>query len=518
VELRPYQTEAVDKIIERRNLLLAMVMGSGKTATSIAAVRQLRREREVTNGAVFCLKSIKWQWVREIAKWDPRARVQVVDGTKAERHYAIRHAADYNYTILHYQCLINDWDLIKEYLPIDFLILDEATAIKSMTSKTSKRAKGMAKHTDVRLALSGQPVENRPEELYSIMQFVDADVLGPFHKFDRAFITRDHWGKPIRYKNLPTLQHAIAPAMFRRSREDIKEWLPDMIEIEVPVILEPAVMKLHDYVRDDLSMAIDAAIGMGMGSGSFDVMKHYGAAVRDEGLSAMGQVMSRLLAMRMLSSHPVLLKISADQFDSPLSKRGSEYASTLLAAGMLDNLPTMTAKLEGLVEMVREILDEDPRHKVVVFSYFKPMLAMIRHQFASVGISSVLITGDVTAQARDDAIVRFNTDPHCRLFLSSDAGAYGVDLNQGSHVINYDLPWSGGALAQRIARIDRTNSAFDQIQVVYMYGQGTIEERMYRMLVQKRKVARAFLDGEFDAKSGGLKLDLESLREFLDSI
>lgn len=518
MELRPYQVEAVERIVERQNLLLAMTMGSGKTATAIASVRRLRRLREVNRGAVFALKSIKWQWVREIQKWDPRASVQVVDGTKAERHYALRHAKDFNYTILHYQCLIHDWDLIREYLPIDFMILDEATAIKGMTTKTSKRAKMMGKHTEVRLALSGQPVENRPEELYSILQWVDPDVLGPFMKFDRAFITRDHWGKPIRYKNLPVLQKAVAPAMFRRSREDIKEWLPDMIEIEVPVILDSASMKLHDLVRDDLSMSIDAAMGMGMGGGSFDVMKHYGAAQRDEGMSMMGQVMSRLLAMRMLSSHPTLLKISADQFDSPLSKRGSEYASTLHAAGHLDGLPLMTAKLEALVEMVREILDEDPQHKVVVFSYFKPMLAMIRHQFSSAGISSVLITGDITAQARDDAIVRFNTDPKCRLFLSSDAGAYGVDLNQGSHVINYDLPWSGGALAQRIARIDRTNSAFDQIQVVYMYGQGTIEERMYRMLVQKRKVARAFLDGEFDAKSGGLKLDLESLREFLDMI
>jgi Type I site-specific restriction-modification system, R (restriction) subunit and related helicases len=95
VQLRPYQVEAVERIIERHNLLLAMVMGSGKTATSIVAVRQLRREREVTNGAVFCLKSIKWQWVREIAKWDRRARVQVVDGDRAARHWGIRHASEF---------------------------------------------------------------------------------------------------------------------------------------------------------------------------------------------------------------------------------------------------------------------------------------------------------------------------------------------------------------------------------------------------------------------------------------
>jgi len=514
MELRPYQTEAVERIVERGNLLLAMTMGSGKTATAISGVRRLRRLRQVDRGVVFALKSIKWQWVREINRWDPRASVQVVDGSKLQRSHAIRQADNFHYTIVHYQCLVNDWELLREYMPIDFVILDEATAIKGMGTKTSKRAKLMAKHTDVRLALSGQPVENRPEELFSIMQFVDADVLGPFPKFDRAFINRDHWGNPRSYKNLPVLATRMGEAMFRRSREDIKEWLPERIEIEVPIVLDADVMKLHDHIRADLSDSIDAALSMGGMGGGFDILSHYGAAPRDERMGAMGQVMSRMLAMRMISAHPHLLRLSAEEFDTQLSRRGSEYASSLKAAGMLDGFGADTTKLAALIEMVEEILDEDPSHKVVVFSYFKPMLAMIGHRIKA---GHALITGDVTGMARDRAITRFNTDPTCRVFLSSDAGAYGVDLPQGSHIINYDLPWSGGALQQRIARIDRTNSAFDQINIMYLYGQGTIEARMFRLLQQKAKVARAFLDGEFDAKSGGIKLDLESLREFLDA-
>jgi SNF2 family DNA or RNA helicase len=441
--------------------------------------------------------------------------VQVVDGTKAQRSYGIRHADEYHYTILHYQCLVNDWDLIKRFLPIDFVILDEATAIKSFTAKTSKRAKVLGKHTDVRLALSGQPVENRPEELFSIMQFVDPDVLGPFPKFDRAFITRDHWNRPVRYKNLPALHKRMndTGVLFRRSREDIKEWLPERIPIEIPIVLEPAVMKLHDHIKADLSDAIDNAISYGTSIRAF-----IDPLFEEDGTTMMGQVMSRLLAMRMLSAHPHLLRLSADEFDSPLSKRGSEYASLLAAQGLLDGFPTDTTKLTALVEMVQEILAEDPAHKVVIFSYFKPMLAMIKSAlWRATSARSVLLTGDVTGLARDRAITAFNTDSEVKIFLSSDAGAYGVDLNQGSHLINYDLPWSGGALAQRVARIDRTNSAFQSIRIMDLYGQGTIEERMHRMLQQKAKVAAAFLDGEFDAKSGGLRLDLESLREFLDN-
>jgi SNF2 family DNA or RNA helicase len=516
IQLRPYQHEGVDRILDRRNLLLAMVMGSGKTVTSAAAVRKLRRLREVDCGAVFALKSTKYQWVREIAKVDPNAKVQVIEGDKRRRVAGYRRALRYQYTILHYECLIHDWDEIKQYLPTDFLILDEISAIKGFKAKRSKRAKILGKRCDVRLGLSGQPVENRPEELFSIMEFIDPDVLGPFTRFDRTFIVRDHWGRPTRYRNLHLIQNRLGPAMYRKSRDDIAQWLPDLIPVEMPVVLDEVTMRLHDIVRADLSEAIDKALNAGA-SGYFDVEAHYGRAdYQDHTL--MGQVMSRLLAMRMLSSHPRLLRVSADDFDNPLTKKGSTYASEMKEAGLLDNLPLSSAKLDALLETVNDILDEDPLHKVVIFSYFKPMLKMIGTHFTKTKRPYTTITGDITsAKERFTRIERFNTDPKCRLFLSSDAGAYGVDLHAGSHLINYDLPWSAGALAQRSARIDRTASGFAQIRIIYMFGHQTIEERMYDQLQQKAKVARAFIDGDFDARSGSLKLDLESLREFLDA-
>ena len=524
MELRPYQTEAIDRIVQRHNLLLALTMGAGKTVTAVAAIRSPRRQRVVNNGVIFALKSTKWHWMREIAKVDPRAKVQVVDGDKRARSYAIRHADQYHYTIMHYECLVNDWDLIKEYLPIDFVVLDECTYIKGFAAKRSKKAKVLGKHSAVRIALSGQPVEGVPEHLFSIMEFVDPEVLGGFHKFDSTFIVRDGWGRPLRYRNLPLITQRLGQAMYRKSREDIAEWLPEMVEKEMPVVLDPITMKLHDRVRDDLSLAIDQALSGGA-KGSFDVLAHYGRTTSGGvGTSLMGQVMSRLLAMRMLSSHPRLLLYSADDFDTELSRRGSEYASELRASGALKSLPEHHVKLDTLVETVVAILDEDPRHKVVVFSYFKPMLRMIATELMGavksgpLGAGLTMITGDVSGPERDKRIQRFNNDPSCRIFLSSDAGAYGINLNQGSHLLCYDLPWSSGALAQRISRIDRTDSAFKQINIGYMFGLNTIEERMYNMLQQKRRVSRAFIDGEYDNKTGGISLDLESLREFLDAV
>ena len=490
-------------------------MGAGKTVAAVAAVRRLRRQRVVDRGVVFALKSTKWHWMREINKADPRATVQVVDGDKKHRLAAIRRSGQYHYTIMHYECLVNDWEAIKAYLPVDFMILDEATYIKGFAAKRTRAAKALGKHAKVRIALSGQPVENRPEELFSICEWVDASVLGSFHKFDRTFIVRDSYGRPTRYRNLHLITQRLGPAMYRKSREDIAEWLPEMIEQEMPVVLDRKTMALHDLVRQDLSDAIDKAIAEGV-RGSFDVLAHYGRVQSGRDISLMGEVMSRLLAMRMLSSHPRLLQISADQFDTEVSRRGSRYASELKASGVLGNIPDEQEKFSSLLERVQDILAADPRHKVVVFSYFKPMLAMIGTALAKSKIPYTTITGDIAGPERDRRIQRFNNDPNCKVFLSSDAGAYGINLNQGSHLLCYDLPWSSGALAQRISRIDRTDSAFKQINIGYMFGLGTIEERMYNMLQQKRKVSRAFIDGEFD-RSGTLKLDLQSLREFLDA-
>ena len=512
--LRPYQTECVERVLDRHSLLVGMVMGSGKTAASIVSIRRLRQQRIVTCGTVFALKSTLGQWQREIALWDPRAKVQVIGGTKHQRISGYARAHRFNYNLANYEVLVNDWPEIKEHLPVDFLIFDEVTMLKGFTAKRSKRAKVLAKLSTVRLGLSGQPVENRPEELYSLMEAIDPEVLGSFGLFDRTFIVRDGWGRPTRYRNLHLLAGRLGPAMFRRTREDIAEWLPERVELEMPVVLDRITMRLHDIVRRDLSDALDKAIAAGIG-GTFDVNAHYGHAPA-EGSEALGAVMSRLLAMRMLSSHPRLLRGSADDFDSPITKMGSQYASEMKAAGLLENLPLANAKLDALVETIVEILSEDPAHKCVVFSYFKGMLAMIGQALVKLKIPFTTLTGDVTSsKERDRRIERFNNDPACKVFLSSDAGAYGVSLGQGSHLINYDLPWSAGALAQRVARIDRTDSAFKSIRILFMFGTGTIEERMLQMQRQKAKVARAFIDGEFD-KGGVLKLDLQSLREFLD--
>lgn len=512
-ELRPYQRQAADLAVARGSLLLAMTMGSGKTATAITAIEELADRGDVNGGAVFVQNSTKYQWLREIKKWGGGS-AHVVDGPKPRRIEQYRQAYQYRYTILNYDALVHDWELIAEYLPIDFVIADEVTNIKSFTAKRSRRLKAVGRCSPFRFGMSGQPVENRPEELFSIMEFIDDDVLGPFPKFDRTFIVRDNWGKPRRYRNLPLLKKSLDEAMFRRSREDIAEFLPQVLTVDLPAPLDEASWALYDYIRENLLEVIAVAVSLGMGG--FDLMSHYGRGDSHDGNMLKGEIMSRITTMRLLCDHPNLLRHSAEDFDDPLTKSGSAYASDLKALGMLKDLPTTSDKLDALFEQVNEILAENNTNKAVIFSGFKPMIKMMQQYFVKAKREVVIITGDVVPRDRDIAITRFNEDPKCRIFLSSDAGAYGVNLDGGSHLVNYDLPWSAGAYAQRVARIDRLSSVHRQIYVASMYAEGTIEERQYEMLKEKQRISAAFLDGKFDTK-GTLNLTLDSLRTFLEA-
>jgi SNF2 family DNA or RNA helicase len=498
----------------RGNQLLAIVMGGGKTLTALAVIESMHDEGRVRSGLVLAGLSLQFQWYDMIRR-ETQATVQVINGSKAERAFQYKWMHRFRYNIISYQTLVNDLAMITHRRKPDFVIADEATAIKGFTSQRSRTVKALGKQINVRFALTGQPIENKPEELYSIMEFVDPAVLGPFPAFDRTFITRDVFGRPTRYKNMPLLQATIGDAMLRRSRDDIKEYLPAIVTKEEWVPLVGPAQRLYQYIAADALNLLEQMLSNGMATG-WNILSAYGRA-EDQGGNAMrGELMSRLLCMRLLCCHPKLLSMSADNFDDPEARSGSRYAAWLKENGHLRGLGTRAddTKLDECVRMVMESLSEDPKNKIVVYSFFKPMIAMLKARIEGKLRKPVaVITGDHTQLQRRQALARFSK--HTPVLLSSDAGQYGVDLPYANYLMSYDLPWSAGAYAQRVARIDRTSSQFPHVTVMTLLTRGTIEERQFAMLRQKGMVAGAWLDGQnIDAK-GGLTLSLESLRQFL---
>lgn len=504
--LYPYQQESVDKMVDRGQVLLGLVMGAGKTVTTIAAVETLVDTGEVDRCLVVVPASLKYQWMREINKFTD-SHVVVIDGTPKQREQKWKKALSSRYIIVNPESLIRDANYYK-HLSWQCLIVDEATMLKSRSSKRSKMLKRLAKPVYYRYALTGQPIENRPEELFSIMEFVDASILGRFDLFDKTFIIRDHFGRPTRYKNLKVLHESLTECMIRKTREDIADQLPEIIHQVIPVAFDKRGADIYNRISSDLLHQLQAVIGVH--GGSFNLWRHYNDAASNE---AQGQIMTRLTALRMLCDNPELVVRSSNLYQDATNKEGSQYAYEVCQAGLFDG-PLHAPKLEAVVEYIRDVLEEDHNNKVVLFSFFKENLRLI--QQATKGITnSVLFMGGMGAKERDDAKQQFSTDPRTRLFLSSDAGGYGVDLPMANYLISYDLPWSSGKLEQREARIIRLSSQFPHVTIATFVMRGSIEERQYEMLQQKKSINEAFVDGKHHDVKGGFDVTLGSLSSFL---
>ena len=205
--LYPFQEEASQRMVDKGQMLLAMVMGAGKTVTTISALEELFTMGELDKVLIVVPSSLKYQWLREIKKFT-NSTACVIDGSPKKREVIWRTALRCRYVIVNPETLLNDQSYLTS-LKANAIVIDEATIIKSPRAKRSKMLKKLGKKFQYRFALTGQPIENRPEELFSIMEFVDANVLGRFDIFDRTFIVRNHYGAPVRYRNLNSLNDIL---------------------------------------------------------------------------------------------------------------------------------------------------------------------------------------------------------------------------------------------------------------------------------------------------------------------
>jgi SNF2 family DNA or RNA helicase len=505
-KLFPYQEEAVEKMVNRGQMLLGMVMGAGKTPTTIAAVEELFEQGEIDRCLVIVPASLKYQWLREISKFS-NAKSIVIDGPAGNRAKLWRMSRDYRYVIINPESLANDEKLVGNY---QCVVVDEATMIKTRSTKRTRLIKRVGRKVAYRFALTGQPIENRPEELFSIMEFVDKEVLGDFSTFDRTFIVRDHWGKPVRYRNLDVMTSRMQDCMVRKTREDIKDQLPKIVHQVIPVQFDKGGAVAYRRISSDLLAQIQSAIKSGRGG--FNLWQHYNGGGGDD---AQGQIMSRLTVLRMLCDNPELVKESSRSYADVNSKAGSQYANEIVQDGWLSGV-TAAPKLDTCIEYIKEVLEEHPDNKVVLFSFFKKNLRLIKDATKDV-TNSVLFMGGMSAEEKDEAKTTFASDPSTRLFLSSDAGGYGVDLPMANYLISYDLPWSSGKLEQREARIIRLSSQFDHVTIATFVMRGSIEERQYDMLQHKRSVNEAFIDGKHHDSDSGLVITLDTLSDFLNN-
>jgi superfamily II DNA or RNA helicase len=460
--LYEYQAQGALFAVRAGRALIADDMGLGKTVQAIAATELFAKHFGTERVLIVCPVSLKHQWEREIARFAGRD-AQIINGSLAARRAQYRETAFCKIT--NYETLRRDLDLIQAWQP-DVVIVDEAQRIKNWNTIAARALKRI--ESPYAIVLTGTPLENRVEELVSIVQLVDRHRLGPTWRLLHDHQMRDETGRVIGYRDLNRIGETLAPILLRRRKAEVLDQLPPRIDNTIFVPMTQEQLKAHDE--------------------NADTVAHIVRRWRKTGY--LSDVDQRILTCALQN-----MRMSCN----------STY--------LLDKTTDHGTKADELATLLGELF-EDPGAKAAIFSQWRGTHELIIRRLEANDWGYVLFHGGVPGAKRGAVVDRFRDDPSCRVFLSTDAGGLGLNLQHAaSTVINMDLPWNPAVLEQRIGRVHRMGQR-RSVQVVNFVAEGTIEEGMLSTLAFKKSLFAGVLDG------GEKEIFLEGTRlaKFMESV
>lgn len=482
-KLYPYQRAGVQRFFAAGQLLLADDMGLGKTTQAIAACHGLYEAQCMQRGLLIVPAALKGQWKRE---WEATTHVplSVAEGSQAERSrlYA---SIKRGFVVIGYEQLLRDLPLVMKYAP-ELVVLDEAQRIKNWATKSAAYVKALA--PKYRLVLTGTPMENRFDELASIMDFVDDLALEPkwrltpFHSQVDGDGARGKAGA----RHLSTLRERLSDKMVRRVRKEVLEQLPARSDTRVPVELTPVQRAAHDDLRRPIASILQASAKRPLKQHEFL------------------QLMSLLTRQRMICNGMAQI-----EFQDAWPRCQSARPTPAFLEGLF--APKLSV-LRGLVEQV--VIGQ--RRKAIMFSQWRNMVRLsewaVRDLLAAADMRALFFTGAESAKTRERAIAEFHDDPRAAILFLTDAGGVGLNLQHAaSCCVNLELPWNPAVLEQRIGRIYRLGQRAP-IDVYNLVSEGGIEARIAALVERKRAVFSGLFDGTSD------DVIFEGQSSFLDGI
>ncbi len=441
---RPYQEEGIQWLARLRSMglngILADDMGLGKTLQAISAITQyheLRKDDEPPLTLIVCPTSLVDNWKEEFNQFQPKLRVVTCVGTPQERKKLISMASKYDVFITSYGLVQKDIEFYEQ-IPLGYLILDEAQHIKNRETRNARSVKKIpARH---KLILTGTPLENSLEDLWSLFDFLMPGILGSFDRFVNNYIRQS--GSDLT-QNLHTLRKKVAPFVLRRMKCDVLKDLPPISHIAYHCHLSPVQQELYySYVKSAKEQLVKLVEKEG-----FDKVRL--------------QVLATLTRLKQICCHPAIF-----------AKENAEVGDS--------------AKYEMLLDLLGSLIES--KHKTVVFSQYTKMLAIMKQDLQKMGAKFAYLDG--SSKNRLNIVKQFNEDPDTSIFLVSlKVGGTGLNLVGADTVIHYDMWWNPAVENQATDRVWRMG----QKQAVSSYKLitlGTIEEKIVSMQERKKELLK----------------------------
>lgn len=468
-ELYNYQKEGIEFSLFRKASINADEMGLGKTIQAIGTALLKKQIFGFKKVLVVCPASIKGQWKKEIEKFCGE-KALIVQGVPAER--AKQYCdTDHLFFIVNYETILRDQLSINK-AGIDFLILDEAQRAKNYETKTASSIKRLEfKHV---MVITGTPIENRLIDIFSIVSIIDPYFFGPLWEFSYQYCLFDpeRRDKINGYYNLQHLNQNLEKLLIRREKRKVIEQLPNVQQTNIPVNLSPLQAEYH------------AGYSKGIAS-----------IIRKKFLTPYDlQKLQLLLAsMRMVCD--------------------STY--------LIDEQTNESPKLEELKYILLEKLDvTNSDRKIIIFSEWVKVHKLIGKMLRDNNIGFTELNGSIPVKMRGELIRKFETNPHCKIFLSTEAGGVGLNLQVADTLINFELPWNPAKKNQRIGRIDRLGQTSNKLTIFNFITRNSIEQQIASGLLVKQNLFDGVLDSSsttnyVDFSSKGRSQFIQQLEEFI---
>lgn len=461
VRLFPYQKEGVRFAYRAGKSIIADEMGLGKTIQAIGTAELMRKQGIVSTALILCPTSLKYQWKKEIERFTDTQAV-VVEGNHLRRKELYK--AEPFYKIASYNSVANDISILHE-LQTDFLIMDEVQRLKNWNTKIAKAARHIK--AEYAVVLSGTPLENKLEELYSVVQFVDQYCLGPYYKFIADTVIKSDTGKVMGYKGLNAVGEKLHDILIRRRKKDVALQLPQRMDKVLFVPMTEQQQAMHDELQSNVAQLVC----------KWNRQRFLSEKDRKRLLLSLSQ-------MRMVCD--------------------STY--------ILDQKSRYDTKIDETMNILNQVF-ENGDEKVVIFSQWERMTRLVAAELDKLGVRYEYLHGGVPSEKRKNLMENFTELPESRVFISTDAGSTGLNLQVASILINLDLPWNPAVLEQRIARIYRIGQQRN-IQIINLVAPSSIEERMLSTLNFKTSLFEGILDNGEDS----IFLDDSKLDKMMESI